>query len=429
MIAILALLAQVTMNLSSTQQTMDCFGASGSIFGDNGTVNEGGWSETAIDAIFDPGKGIGATCVRMGIANADDGTGSRFEDANPGHNNTIRDLQRIKLRVGSALKILVSPWSPNIACKSNSSVIDGNYVGSPCDASWAAYNAAAVDDMINAGVKPDFVSWQNEPGTNGANCAFAHEDACWTAAQGVSYMKVLGPLLTSRGVGLTGPETSQWAEAQAHIDACVADSTCLAQMSSIVTAHQYTVAISAPLSTGSRRTWMTEWSDAGTSNTGMTGGGGGLDIASKIHTATVTGNASAWFHWWGVTSHSNTDDGLFEINEVASKRLYVLGNWSKFVRPGMVRFGITGSPPANVSVSTYKDPTSNNIAIPVVNNQASTQALTVTLDATSKCKVATPWITDATHNLTAGTPINLVASVISYTLTANSVTTLVCNGT
>lgn len=427
LMALALLLAQVTMG--TAQQQIDCLGVAGSIFGDNGTANEGAWSDFAIDAIFDPAKGMGATCIRMGIANIDDGTGTRQEDANPGFNNTIIDLQRIKRRVGSSLKIIVGPWSPNTACKNNSSVVDGNYVGSSCDASWAAYIASAVDDLTNAGVKPDYVFWQNEPGTGGVNCAFGHEGACWTPAQSVSFNKVLGPLLTARGIQLTGPETSQWGEAQAYIDACTADSTCNAQIGNIVTAHQYTTAISGPLSAGSRRSWQTEVSDLNSPNQGMTGNGGGLAQAQLIHVAFVTGGASAWFAWWGVTSHPN-DDGILELGDTVTKRLYALGNFSKFVKPGMVRYSLTGSPPAGVLVSLYKDPISNNIAIVAINTNVSGTSLTVTLDSSSKVQTTVPWLTDATHNLSIQTPIPVLTNKsITITLQPSSVTTLSGLGT
>lgn len=171
-------------------------------------------------------------------------------------------------------------------------------------------------------------------------------------------------------------------------------------------------------------------------NDGMTGSDGGLAWAQLINDALVTGQVNAWIAWRGV-SEGGQDDGLIDQettsghgDHVISKRLWTLGNYSKFVRPGMVRFALAGTPPTNVSASFFKDPTSNNIAIPVINTNVTGTAFTVALDPTSKCQVATPWLTDATHNLTAGTPIVIPASkVISTTLAASSVTTFSCVGT
>lgn len=430
MIAILALLAQVTMNLSSPQQTIDGFGAAGSIFGANGIPNEGAWSEFALDLMYRPDK-MGFNIFRVGIANSDGGTGSKWEDNNPGFQNMMVDCKRV-LQRNPAVKVFASPWSANTACKSGGSLTSGSFL-TACNSSWSTAIGAAADEAINTGCPLYAVSAQNEPDFDPVG---THEGMTFTAAAFTAWLKVLGPVLAGKSPAplLMAGESSQWSNAYSpgigYIDNCTADPTCLAAVG-LWAVHSYTPvgSATAPGVLSSKKLWQTEASDLNSVNDAMTGTGGGLAASIWIHTALVTGNASAWVAWWGVTHNAN-NDGLIDNDGVTvSKRLYVLGNWSKFVKPGMVRFGITGSPPTNVSVSTYKDPTSNNVAVVVINNQASTQALTVTLDATSKCKVATPWVTDPSNNLVAGTPISLVAGVISYTLTASSVTTLACNGT
>lgn len=132
----------------------------------------------------------------------------------------------------------------------------------------------------------------------------------------------------------------------------------------------------------------------------------------------------------GVSSQLNDDQGLLEIGEVKTKRYYVYTNYTKFVRPGMVRYSLTGPPPANVSVSAFKDPVTNNVVLVAINNQASTSSLTVNLDPTSKCQVATQWLTDSgSHNLSQQSliPIGAAKAVVA-TLVANSVTTFMCFG-
>ena len=51
-----------------------------------------------------------------------------------------------------------------------------------------------------------------------------------------------------------------------------------------------------------------------------------------------------------------------------TKRLYTLGNFSKFVRPGFVRVGTSGGP-GGVYVSAYKDPVANTVATLAISNE------------------------------------------------------------
>lgn len=426
------LIAQVTMNLASPQQTMDGFGAALSIFGANGVPNEGAWSASSIDTLFNPAK-VGLNIARIGIANSDGGVGgSHFEENNPGFNNMLLDCVRV-LKLNPSVKVIAVPWSANTACKSGGSLTTGSFL-TACNSSWSTWIGDAVDIAKNTGCPLYAVAAQNEPDFDPAG---THEGMTFTAAAHTAWLKVLGPVLAAKSPAplLMAGDNSQWvnsytATGTGYIDNCTADSTCLAAVG-LWSTHSYTpvgsaTAIQSTLS--GKKLWMTEASDLNSVNDAMTGTGGGLAAAIWTHNGLVTGNASAWVAWWGVTHNANNDGLIDNDGTTVTKRAYVLGQYARFVLPGMVRFGITGSPPTNVSVSTYKDPTSNNIAVVAINNQASTQALTVTLDATSKCKVFTAWVTDPSNNIVAQTSANITSSVMSITLAASSVTTLTCNG-
>lgn len=422
---------QVTMNLASPQQTIDGFGAALSIFGANGIPNEGAWSASTIDTLFNPAK-VGLNIARIGISNSDGGTGSHFEDNNPGFNNLLVDCLRI-LKLNPSVKVFASPWSANTACKSGGSLTTGSFL-TACNSSWSTWMGDAVDIAKNSGCPLYAVSAQNEPDFDPAG---THEGMTFTAAAFTAWLKVLGPVLAAKSPPaplLMAGESSQWSNAYSpgtgYIDNCTGDSTCLAAVG-IWAVHSYTPvgSATAPGTLSGKKLWMTEASDLNSVNDAMTGTGGGLAAALWTHAGLVTGNASAWVAWWGVTHNANNDGLIDNDGTTVTKRAWVLGNYARFVLPGMVRFGITGSPPTNVSVSTYKDPTSNNVAVVAINNQASTQALTVTLDSTSKCQVFTAWVTDPSNNIVAQTPVNIVNHVISATLTASSVTTFTCNGT
>lgn len=423
--------AAFTMNLSSPQQTWAGAGAATSIFGANGVPNEGAWSDAQLDLMFTT---LQFNIARIGIASANAGTGSKFEDNNPGFNNQLLDCKRILAR-NPSVKIIALPWSPNTACKSSSSLLTGSFIGGgTCNTSWSTYMGQAVDDAQNAGCPLYAVAAQNEPDFDPGG---GHEGATMTKAVSTAFLKALGPVLAAKSPAplLMCCDMSQWINAYTatgtgYIDDCTADGTCLAAVG-LWSTHAYTPAgaATAPGVLSGKQIWMTEVSDLNAVNNAMTGTGGGLDAGAWIYASINTGQASAVVAWWGVT-HNNNDDGLINNDGVTTtKRLYVWSHFSRFVKPGMVRFGILGSPPANVSVLTFKDPVSNNVVVWAMNNQASTAALTVILDATSKVGVVTPWLTDGTHDATAQTPVAVTASSFSFTLPANSVVSFVGNGT
>ena len=61
-----------------------------------------------------------------------------------------------------------------------------------------------------------------------------------------------------------------------------------------------------------------------------------------------------------------TNSALFEAGQL-TRRAYVLGNWSRFVRPGALRVAATEAPQGYVHVTAFIDPTSNQLAIVAVN--------------------------------------------------------------
>lgn len=115
-----------------------------------------------------------------------------------------------------------------------------------------------------------------------------------------------------------------------------------------------------------------------------------LYIARVIHTDLAIGNASSW-QWWLGISPSDYKDGLVYVADVngnmgelpatktdgqiyKSKMLWALGNYSRFVRPGMVRVeasidGMTDPKTAatKLMISAYKDPSTKEVVIVVVN--------------------------------------------------------------
>ena len=105
-----------------------------------------------------------------------------------------------------------------------------------------------------------------------------------------------------------------------------------------------------------------------------------LYMARVIHADLTLADASAW-HWWLAVSPGDYKDGLVYVDGDTtggrvheSKMLWTLGNYSRFVRPGMRRIEVArsdGKSPEEaiqgVLVSAYVDPGSGREVVVFVN--------------------------------------------------------------
>lgn len=142
------------------------------------------------------------------------------------------------------------------------------------------------------------------------------------------------------------------------------------------------------------RFWQTELCIMG--NDGEIGGGGGKDLTMKtalyiarvIHHDLVYANASAW-QWWRSVGTGDYKDGLIYANPDKSlldgsfkdsKLMWALGNYSRFIRPGATRVGVTAynrknekvpegdTDPYSLMISAYRNSDGTPVVV-VVNYQ------------------------------------------------------------
>jgi glucuronoarabinoxylan endo-1,4-beta-xylanase len=149
-----------------------------------------------------------------------------------------------------------------------------------------------------------------------------------------------------------------------------------------------------------------------------------MSWAVKIHSYLTVANVNAWV-WWFLTDMPRQGEGtdnaaLTDINGNIPKRAYVSGQWSKFVRPGWSRIGVTYFGP--LLITGFKDPESHSFAIVAVNPSARAVHQTFSLNGFSANSV-TPWITSTGLSLAAQTPVSVSGTKFTYTLQPASVTT------
>jgi O-glycosyl hydrolase len=169
-------------------------------------------------------------------------------------------------------------------------------------------------------------------------------------------------------------------------------------------------------------------------NTDMTTDG--LGWAAVIDQRIAGDGANAWLYWQMIDYNlagggPTTDDGGLMSNAaggfVAAKRAYVLGQYSKFVRPGYYRIDATHLPQTGVSVSAYQNTSSNSLVIIATNYTGSSVSQKFSLTNAPTFSALTPTITSASLSLVAQSSVPLSANSFTYTLPAQSVTTFATN--
>lgn len=106
------------------------------------------------------------------------------------------------------------------------------------------------------------------------------------------------------------------------------------------------------------------------------------------------------------------------------KRLYVIGQFSRFIRPGAVVLTSTSSD-STVQVTAVR-PTTGSAAVVIANTGRSAQTVTVNLSGlTSPPATLTPYRTSATENQVQLSPVTVSSGSFTITVPSKAVVTVV----
>ena len=387
----------VTVNFNDVHQRIDGFGAA--------DIWHPAMTDAQADLFFSPTSGIGLSILRVGI----DSSGSELS----AYSNATKAAARGAI-------VWAAPWSAPGAWKDNGTTTNGGHLLPADYNAWATVlSGFAGSFQQNAGVPLYAVSVQNEP-----DYTASYDSMLYTNQEMDNFVKVLGPKLAALNPRpkLMMPEVSSWGGAWGFSSAVLGDSAASPYLD-IVAAHQY-AGVSTP-QTSAKPIWETEMSsfegfDPSISN--------GVMVARWIHDAITIGNVSAWHYWWLIGLNSD-DEGLigFSGGSQPTKRLFAVGNFSKFVRPGFMVVGTTGAP-AGVSITAYKNPSTGAFVIVAINQNGSSTPLTVTLNGQTAGSV-TPWVTSGSLDLAQQSAVAVSGSSFTATLPGLSVTSFVGTGT
>jgi O-glycosyl hydrolase len=249
-----------------------------------------------------------------------------------------------------------------------------------------------------------------------------------SGTQAADFIKVLYPTLQQAGlgsIGITCCDATGW-NVQTTMTAQL-KSAGVENMISRITSHSYSSNPGTPIDT-TRPVWETQYADldGSFSTTWYSNGalGEGLSWAKLIHNGIVNSNLSAYLYWEGIEDGA-TNSCLISIvgsTVTPSARLWAFAHWSRYVRPGTVRIGTSGSI-SGVDLSAFKN-TDGSVTIQVINTASASQAISVsTTGGGFTATGVTAYITNNSNNNVAALAASIANGAVSATVPGYSMVT------
>jgi glucuronoarabinoxylan endo-1,4-beta-xylanase len=399
---------QCVVDWTNVFQRIDGFGAS--------SAWNSGITTAQANMFFSTNTGIGLSLLRSRIA----------PDGTTVETNIMEMAQARGARVWS------SPWSPPAAIKGTNangvvSVNGGSLIGNAANyrfyasqlAGYVAYAKSACAVNLYA------LSVQNEPDTD----VTGYESCTWTAQQFHDFIPYLSAALTASNVASTKilfPESFSWS-GHLYFQQTAMNDPAVAPLVGIIADHNYDgvnfntgdVNPPAAIPNYGKELWETEVSTGDPFDGSITNA---IYWAGRIHQFMTLARANAWHFWWLIPSGAD-NEGLTDNYGNPAKRMYALGNFSRFVRPNFYRIGVdTNSGP--LEISAYKEPPSGHFTIVVVNPATNPVSEVFNLSGFGATSL-NPWITSASQSLANLASIAVNDDVFTSTIPALSIVTFV----
>lgn len=427
---------KITVDFNDVHQTIEGFGASGAWW----SQFVGGWTkeqkngletrEYIAKLLFDKEEGIGLNTYRynIGAGSADSGNGDisdpwrraeSFETA-PGVYDFTKDAnavwfmkRAVELGVTDVVMFANSPLERltisgnahgDANAESKSNLAPENYQA------FSDYYLDVVEHFVGEGLPIKFISPINEPQWDWTS---GQEGCHYTPEEVVNFLKVFIAEKESRetlkDVEITAPESGEWGNTNyKYMEAILNDSE-LSQYFTSLDNHSYWSDAGAKKGF---KNWLntqgfsdmtlrtSEWCE-------MVNGkdytmDSAVNLAKEINDDLTILDVVSWQYWIAVSCY-NYRDGLIYVttkNEVVviPKRLWAMGNFSKFVLPGYTRVG-TETISSGIDVSAFKgnNGTNDEVVMVITNSIASSAKFNVAeLGLGDDVKV---YVTDEDHNL------------------------------
>jgi glucuronoarabinoxylan endo-1,4-beta-xylanase len=403
--------SDVVVNLSSTLQKISGFGVSSAWASSYSNASHA-------DSLWSTTTGAGLTLLRI-----------RYGDG----------LAIAKSAASYGATVWMTPWGTG-----TNGATGGTYTTTQTNPNGCT---GSMPVLTNAtGLASALVTWVNNAKTQGvpiyAVSAGNEPDSCginsttsYSAAQLATWIETLGPAMADISVKIMAPETMNWYGFPSYFTAIQNDANAYKYVS-IFAGHRYglgpdstnaavVAANKAIAADTTKEYWETEV-DTGTASGDSTGDGiaSALLMAKQMHADLTVANLNAWHLWWLYNASGNGGCLFDTTTKVWTKRLWVLGNYARFVRPGFKRVSTSGTVPSGVLLSAYTNPADGTVAIVATNNNTSATNLSVFITGAAPCSM-TPYVTSASDSLTAKSALTVSGARFTFSLGSQSVTTFV----
>jgi len=402
--------ADVTVDLNTTYQTIDGFGA----MQDKGWT---GYNMTSADynTAFGTGPGqIGLTILRVRLNESQSAWGNDLVDA--------------KAAYSRGMKVFATAWSPptNLRVTSGSSYkIDPSKYQAYVDHlnAFAAY-------MKTNGVSLYAIGFQNEPD-------WCSEWGCGTTAEMTAFAKNWGSKIRANGNKVISAESFSFNKG--YYDGILNDASALSSIDMLGT-HFYGTSKSSSDATfdytlfktkgGKTPFWMTEVYTADVNTQGSNAWPLCLDVAYEMHRALGLANMSAYVWWYmkrnyGPLYISANNASAAASAGTVSKVGDIMGQYSKYIRPGAVRVNATRVVQTDVYTTAFKK--NDSIVVVSVNRNSASKTVTYSIagmKATSGAKITT----SGTKDMKDDGSVTVSGGAFSVTLDGQSISTIVFSG-
>ncbi|MBJ6362862.1 glycoside hydrolase [Paenibacillus sp. GCM10012307] len=391
-----------------------------------------------LDLLFSTTNGVGLSIIRNDI-----GDGGVWNDVaswphatiepTEGNYNTdvLNDDQLWFMNEGKKRgvdRFFSTVWSPPGWMKTNGKVEEGGSLRPDKYQAFADYLTRYIKDYKSKfGIDIYAISLANEP--NNKTYYSSNE---WTGAQFRDFIKSnLIPTFDNNNITskvILG-ETAEWDESIAV--PALQDATAGSRVD-ITGVHAYDAGVGVlPVSQSkNKKVWQTEVGNLGPNDNSLND----QLFWAKLINSHMLSNASAWMYWWGVTVKDNGEALVNNLNSATNtyticKRVYAIGNYSRFIRPGYVRISVNENPTNDVYVTAYKNKSDGKFVVVAINDSWSDQSLNFSLDGFTASTV-TPYRTSETEQLAQLANVSVTnGNTLSPTLKARSITTFVGTAT
>lgn len=289
-----------------------------------------------------------------------------------------------------------TPWTPPVEMKTNGATNHGKLLPEK----YAAYAAYLREAASTIGL--DIVSLQNEPDWDPD-----YEGCTWTADDFHTFIRDAAQDI---GKPILFPESLGFYDTMS--DPTLNDPVTAAKVS-IVGGHFYGSGNSVHQNAidKGKRVWETEHYVNGTDNIAAC-----MSVADEVSDA-MNNRFNAYLWWWLNPSDANA--GLVS-GATPHKNAYTLGQFARFVRPGMTRVAASWTPSAKVRITAYRS--ADTLVVVAVNSNPTPveQPFTLqNLDVAALSAVRT----SATENMAALPDLAVAGGGFTATLPAQSITT------